>query len=454
MTGTLVTVGLTIAAATMMTTSAVGVLDVRIGYLVGGAVLLAAGLGWLSRLIRPKRSASARIAGPLALARLAAANAGRRPTRTLLAAGLLAFTSFSLVTIAAFRQNPPTDTHLKHSGAGGFTLIGRADITLPNDMATPSGRRLAGAPNSDDVIWSEARFVGLRRRGGQDASCLNITRPTDPTILAVPAGAFDGRFRFAGAVEETDDPWRLLDATDPHGPVPIIADEATAKWILHLAPGDTLEVSDAQGRPVQLQLVATLAASIFQSELLMGEANFRRLWPSQTGVGVLLAATAPAGAADLQRAMAIGAGDYGLAVEPTSALLGRLAEVANTYLATFQTLGAMGLLLGVAGLTVVLLRNLLERRSELALLAALGMSRRRRRRLLLIENAFTLTAGLGVGFAVAMAALAAARPAGTPINWLVLMGTMAGILLVGLATQAAAATWAGRTVRPADLRRE
>ena len=45
-------------------------------------------------------------------------------------------------------------------------------------------------------------------------------------------------------------------------------------------------------------------------------------------------------------------------------------RVENTYLSTFQSLGALGLLLGTAGLAAVLLRNVLERRRELALLRA------------------------------------------------------------------------------------
>ena len=49
----------------------------------------------------------------------------------------------------------------------------------------------------------------------------------------------------------------------------------------------------------------------------------------------------------------------------------------NTYLSTFQTLGALGLLLGTVGLAAVLLRNALERRRELALLRAVGYRRRR-----------------------------------------------------------------------------
>ena len=56
----------------------------------------------------------------------------------------------------------------------------------------------------------------------------------------------------------------------------------------------------------------------------------------------------------------------------TAERLARFHRVENTYLSTFQTLGGLGLLLGTVGLATVLLRNVLERRRELALLAAVG----------------------------------------------------------------------------------
>ena len=54
---------------------------------------------------------------------------------------------------------------------------------------------------------------------------------------------------------------------------------------------------------------------------------------------------------------------------PTAERLAEFHAVENTYLSTFQTLGGLGLLVGTVGLAAVLLRNVLERRRELALLA-------------------------------------------------------------------------------------
>src|SRR5207248_1112621 len=80
-------------------------------------------------------------------------------------------------------------------------------------------------------------------------------------------------------------------------------------------------------------------------------------------------------------------------------------QVANTYLSTFQTLGSLGLLLGTVGLAVLLLRSLIERRAELALLAALGFRPLRRLSLLLAENSLLLILGLFTGTICALIAV-------------------------------------------------
>ncbi len=444
---------LTVLGAGLLGTAATGTLAAQWAFMASAAVLLPAGICWLGRLIRPPDDRLAGYVGRGAMARLAIRNAGRHGSRSLLAAGLLAFATFLLITVSAFRQGPPADTHEKASGAGGFTILARADIPLPADPGAPAGRKLAGVRNSDDPLWDRARFVGLRRRAAEDISCLNITRAANPTVLAIPsAETFAGRFTFAETLEPADNPWELLGgAGDTDGPVPVIADSETAQWVLHIKVGQTLTITDAAGRPREIRLVATLAGSIFQGELLMAAEPFARLFPNESGLGVLLVETAPDDVAAARKLLSTELADYGLAVEPTAALLGRFGEVANTYLSTFQMLGALGLMLGAVGLTVVLLRNLIERRAELALLAALGFSGRRRLGYILTENAFLLIAGLLIGLLVGLLAIV---PAGREINWPALLAAPVAAGIVALVALTIAAAVGGRRIRPADLRRE
>ena len=89
--------------------------------------------------------------------------------------------------------------------------------------------------------------------------------------------------------------------------------------------------------------------------------------------------------------------DRGLELTPAVDRLNAFNAVQNTYLDTFQVLGGLGLLLGSAGLGVVVLRNVLERRGELALLAAVGFRPRVLRRLVVSEHAALQCLGLLLG---------------------------------------------------------
>ena len=89
-----------------------------------------------------------------------------------------------------------------------------------------------------------------------------------------------------------------------------------------------------------------------------------------------------------------------------------------------QALGGLGLLLGSVGLGMLLLRNTLERRAELALTRALGFSKGRVRWFVFSEYSFLLALGLGCGgLAALVVVLPAMRAPGSDLSlsnfWLV-----------------------------------
>jgi len=408
--------------------------------LLGGLSLVAAVMG------RPRRSGN-----ELSVAMLGLRNAGRHRSRSIMTMGLIAFASFVLVTVSAFKQRPPTDTHKRNSGTGGFQMILQADVPLLGDLNTAKGRRMLGVRDSSP-IWNSTKFVSMRTWKGQDISCLNLTRPSSPTILAVPDGQMNGRFEFARTIRKADDPWTLLDGWSEE--IPVITDDETASYILKLGMGDTFPLVDQLGRTRKLKLVATLAHSIFQSEMLMGEKNFAALFPSQSGFGVVLIETNKDNE-QVRQVLAEELEDYSVTVESTAARLARYQEVANTYLSTFQTLGSLGLLLGTIGLAVILLRGLVERRAEMALLGAIGFGQGKRVGLVLSENLFLLIVGLAVGAASAGIGIwPAVRGSGGNVNVWQLVATLTLVLISGIVVLVAAVGLGGRRMRIADLRGE
>jgi ABC-type antimicrobial peptide transport system permease subunit len=107
--------------------------------------------------------------------------------------------------------------------------------------------------------------------------------------------------------------------------------------------------------------------------------------------------------------------------------------VQNTYLSTFQALGGLGLLLGSAGLGVVVLRNVQERRGELALLLAVGFRGRALQWLVLSEHGALLGLGLAAGvIAAAVGVMPALLSPGAQIPYASLGWTFAAVLANGL----------------------
>jgi ABC-type antimicrobial peptide transport system permease subunit len=126
--------------------------------------------------------------------------------------------------------------------------------------------------------------------------------------------------------------------------------------------------------------------------------------------------------------------DLGLIIEPARERLAKFQQVQNTYISTFQTLGALGLLLGTMGLAAVQIRSLLERQKELGLMRSVGFSWRQISRLVLMENLLLLVFGLGGGL---LAALVTTLPhyiiGGASIPWIDLAVLFGVILIFGLA---------------------
>jgi ABC-type antimicrobial peptide transport system permease subunit len=216
--------------------------------------------------------------------------------------------------------------------------------------------------------------------------------------------------------------------------------------VLHKSVGDEI-VLQSGGQPVHARLVAALADSIFQGELLISDAQFRSLFPTQQGFRFLLVDAPASRAAGISDAIERGASDLGADAAPTAERLAALHAVENTYLSTFQTLGGLGLLVGTIGLAAVLLRNVLERRKELALLRAVGYRGRDLFTLVFAENALLLAWGLAAGAisaAIAVMPAAMERGARVPLTasgaTLLLAVLAAGLLSSALATRVAMRT--------------
>jgi hypothetical protein len=282
---------------------------------------------------------------------------------------------------------------------------------------------------------------------GDDVSCLNLYRPERPRLLGVPPEMVRrGGFAFRQAVEPSDNPWELLDIELEPGVVPAIGDYNSVLWILHSGLGEDLVIEDETGTELRLRLVALLTGSVFQSEILISEESFRRHFPSRAGYSWFLADPAPERAGEVREALETGLERFGVDVTGTAERLETFKAVEHTYLSTFQTLGGLGLVFGTLGLGIVLLRNILERRGELATLRAFGFRRAILAWMVLAENGVLLALGVLIGTAAGLVAVAPTLiERGTELPWGSLAATLLLILAAGMLSSVAAVAGSLRT---------
>jgi hypothetical protein len=419
-------------------------------FFCSGLLMLCAGLGFTQRLLVSLTQATK---PAHSVAQLGWRNAGRRCIRSLTTVSVLAVGVFMVVAVNAFRQNPRGTALERHSGTGGFALYGQSTLPIYEDLNTASGHEAFNLP--EDAM-RDVTVVPLRIRDGDDASCLNLNRALQPRLLSVQPEELKRRQAFVfgqsldqnslvgrGAAGTNKSAWDLLNQPPATDVVSAIGDEQTVRWALGKSLGDTIAYTDDRGRTFKVQIVGVLANSILQGGLLISEQNFIERFPSVAGYRAFLVDAPPERSDAVAELLTRQLQDKGLDMQPAWQRLSDFMAVENTYLGIFQALGGLGLLLGSLGLGIVVLRNVLERRNELALLQAVGFRPSQLQQLVLSEHWLLVVLGLVIGLGAALLAVLPAlpsaggeAPSGTMVSTLAALAG-GGVFWCWLATRAA-----------------
>jgi putative ABC transport system permease protein len=440
---------------------------------------LAVALAWWARRADPQAAVGlffgagfAALAGLLAGVRLLlgrTAIGSHRPLRTLSdlawrgltharsrafsVAAIVACAEFLIVAVSSFAVHPPQRPQDRDAPTGGWTFMATFGSPTGIDPADPVARESLGLSDADREALSACTIARIRSSAGDDASCVNLYAPTQPTVLGVGASFIErGGFRFVDPVPgKHANPWTLLDreaGSASAGPenttrpaIPVIIDQATAQWALKLGGIGARFELPVDGGPALFEIVGLLEPGILQGFLIVSERNFERLYPQASGYALALV---DAGAADetttgrVAGAIAAAWADAGVTVTRTTDRLRSLQAVQNTFLAGFQALGTLGLVLGAAGVAAVQFQSVLERRGALSLMAAVGFTGARLRLVVVLETLLMVALGLAVGTLSGCLALVpafAGGRAGVPVGWIACTWglTLAAAVIAGFA---------------------
>jgi len=320
--------------------------------------------------------------------------------RSLTVVILFALGTFLVVSTGANRQDLLSGAAEKTSGTGGFQFFAETSLPVLYSL-NDKDRRLS------EGITSEFSAAQFSRMDGDDASCLNLNRVSNPAILGADPEMLKGRFSFAANSTEfnSDNAWDALNEPLGNNVITAIADQTVILWGLGKSIGDTLLYKNELGDTLQLKLIAGLSPSVFQGYVLISNANFLKNFPTSSGSNLFLIDVPKEKAKSTGEELQSVFRDYGWEMTSSVQRLMEFNSITNTYLSIFLALGALGLILGTVGLAVVLARTILERKKEIAMMQSLGFTRKQVVGLLIREYITLLIWGILIGFISAVVAV-------------------------------------------------
>lgn len=358
-----------------------------------------------------------------------------RPGRALAVATIVGIAQFLIVAVSAFALRPPVDPGDRHSPTGGWTTIATFGEPTAVNPSTPEMRERLGLGAEAADALAACDIALLRSSGGDDASCTNLYAAARPTVIGVGSGfVARGGFRFLAHAPTSDaataaNPWLLLDRDPEAGPIPVVLDQATAQWALRVGGvGSRFDVMSDEGAAIPCEVVGLIDGGILQGFVIVSDHSFARMFPTRSGYGLALiddTRVAAARRADVGPALATAWADAVVTTVSAGERLLRLQAVQNTFLAGFQALAALGLLLGTVGVAAVQTQGLLERLDTFAVLKAVGFVPAMLRRLLVGETLLTVSLGLAAGSLAGCLAITPLLLSGTgrvPLGWMAAAG--------------------------------
>lgn len=370
-------------------------LDASLFFTMGGLLLIGLILMFRRFIIKLEKSKINELA-PGKVARL---NLARNKGRSLTVVILFALGTFIVVSTGSNKLDLFANAQNKTSGTGGFLYFAETTMPVLFDINNPGKR-------DEEGIFEDFNAVQFRKVEGDDASCLNLNRVSQPAILGVDPDVLEGRFSFASKIKDlgVEDPWKALNRTFDDGTIPAIADQTVIQWGLGKKVGDILLYQNELGDTLRLKLIAGTTPSIFQGYVIISNQNFLNNYPTSSGSYLFLVDGKPENEQKIGEELQSVFRDYGWEMELTAKRLVEFYSVTNTYLSIFLALGALGLILGTIGLAVILARTLLERRREISVMQAIGFNNTPIFKIITSEYLTLLFTGVLIGFITAVVA--------------------------------------------------
>ncbi|GAA0277900.1 ABC transporter permease [Cryptosporangium japonicum] len=378
-----------------------------------------------------------RLAG--AAGHLAAANGARNPRRTAAVTNALTIgIGLATVMLVGFASLEKTaNAQLTGSYSADFTLtsVAPAPATLPTGLAAALAER---SPLQTPV---PVRSHDVDRITGKNATLGTSVLALGPDALRAH---LPSKFTLSGDLRD-------------FGPGRVVVTAKAAKDLGGLVAGDTVRIENTAVR------VAAVVEGGYSSPfgpLTFDPSDFDRWYGSAGPTGLLIWAKSGVDAADARAAI-----DDAIAalpdveVQDLAGLLADLESQINGYLTAGGLLIGMAVFIAVLGVMVTLTLSVLERRREIAVLRALGLTRGQLYTTLTLEGAIMAllaavvgtALGIGLGIAGTLAAFGVQDDLLIALPVRMIAGVLVGAAVIGVLAALPPARRASKTAPVAAL---
>ncbi|HRZ98442.1 MAG TPA: hypothetical protein P5084_12875, partial [Paludibacter sp.] len=323
--------------------------------------------------------------------------------RNIVITSIISIGIFIVISTGANRVDFNRNADKNSSGTGGYDFYIETNIGLNADLSTAGGLENLGISEYE----KDLHFVQLLRYKSDDASCLNLNRIIQPSILGVKPDKLIERnsFSFEKTRSAKDSStWDMLRQPMSANCIPAVGDQTVITWGLGKSLGDSVVYTSERGDTIYLVLVGGLKSSVFQGNLLISEENFVKHFPSISGSNIILVDSKSQQLNELKVQLEGALQTYGANIESAPERLATFNSVTNTYLDIFLALGGIALILGTFGIAIILISSIQTRKNNYAMMQAFGINQKSILKAISIEFLIVLFAGIIIGLLAAIAA--------------------------------------------------
>ncbi len=317
-----------------------------------------------------------------------------RPFRTGLLLAIFALIIFTIVVMATIQSLIGVSIEvLSRDASGGYEIFG---VTNPQMPPLDFEERLSGSAIAANIEYHEALLFAGAGLVLRDETRFYQVYGFNEEFAARNGFTFFARADRFGSDREV---WQEVFAN----PSLTIVDRSVQPTDfgppagdLRFGVGDRVTLRNTTGGGRSVEIVGILNSLVLRGFFLQEDAvreEYSALAPSFFLFKLVPGADVDALAKDIERLFL----PWQMQTIVISAVVEEGLEQVNAFFDLLQGYLAMGLLVGIAGLGIVTLRNVAERRQEMGVLRALGYHRKMILQSLLLENSYVALLGIGLG---------------------------------------------------------